>query len=174
MKLEIRYDRVTLTTAAVRFDEFPNALRADLLVAINDLAAEAFARVAARVPRRTGRLAAQEQIDLKNEPDKVSATVNFDGGGAVGNDFAKGGALEYGSTGERFDVKSYTQSRTAAFGRALNAPHETMVRAYQRPGAIAAQAFTRPVFDAMKGPALARINDVAIKAIARANGDSVA
>ena len=169
MKLEIRYNRATITSAGVRFDQFPNQLRADLIVTINELAQEAMALAAARVPRRTGRLASELQIVNRNEPDVVSSTVNFDLG-AESSDFAKAGALEYGSTGKRFSIKTYTRGGDTVFGRLVE-PYEAIVKAYDRAGNIVERAFMRPILAEMQPRALAAINAVAERAIARTNDD---
>ncbi|MDR3449506.1 MAG: hypothetical protein P4M15_07155 [Alphaproteobacteria bacterium] len=171
MKLAVRFDHTTPLAVALKFEQFPDQLREELLATVSALATEAFGQVAARVPRRTGRLASQERIAIKDEPTRVSARVDFDGGDAQGGDFAKGGALEYGSKGEPVDYAGYTRQQDHVWNKRLSAPIDVLIGALTRTPTIAPQNFVRSVAASMQSEAVERLNAVADRAIEKLNND---
>ena len=148
----------------IRFDVFPDTLREDLLTEIESLGREAFARVAAGVPHLTGRLASQEELEIVNEPGRVAAIVDFGGDGAESNDFAKAGALEYGSTGKSHEVQPHLMTITEAFGRLLDAPMTRITKQFSRTPDITADFFVRGAMAGMQNEIIDRLNAVVSRA----------
>lgn len=155
----------------LRFEQFPNDLRAALRGEIEALGREAFGQVAARVPRATGRLASQERLSIWEGPEFISARVDFDGAGAESNDHRKAGALEYGSRGKPIPIRAHQRRITTAWGKRLTAPLDRLVEAYERVPHVAARDFVRDVTAKMRGEALDRLEAVASQAVDKANKD---
>ncbi|KUR73860.1 hypothetical protein [Novosphingobium sp. FSW06-99] len=165
----IRFEVRGTVKAALRFKEFPDQLRDELLKEMNALGREAFELVAAAVPHRTGRLASEEQLLIVNEPNVVGAVVNFEGDGADQNDFKKAGALEYGSSGKRQQVKEHAFMLDHVFDRMLAAPEIAIVEAYERTPNLAPDFFVRGPMAAMQGNIFERLEAVVTRAADAAN-----
>lgn len=154
--VEVRYEIESSLELGLRFEIFPDQLHDDLLEEITALGREAYDAAAVTVPRRTGRLASQERIRIFDQPERVAAVVDFDGGDAKGNDAAKAGALEYGSRGDPLDIHAHVRRVESAFRR----PYEYLVHAYTRVPNIAEHRFARRVVDQIRGEAVSRLEAV--------------
>jgi len=150
--------------AGLRFEEFPNDLRDALKGEIEALGREAFTKVAARVPRKTGRLASQERLRLVEGENYVTAIVDFGGADAQGQDHAKAGALEYGSKGKAVAVRAYERRIDRVFGRALAAPMDRLVKAYNRTPKVAERDFVRGAVQDMRPEIIQRLEAVVARA----------
>ena len=115
----------------LRLDGLPRRLEKRLEAAIRPLTHELERRVEAKEPVRTGLLRKQTRsyVDVNRTKNFVRGRVRILNAHDK-NIAAAFGALEYGSTGKKFDVKAYTRR-----GRP--------VRAYERRGGIKAQRYLR-------------------------------
>lgn len=156
--------------AGLRFEEFPDELRDALRNEISALTREAFGRYRSRVPVRTGKLLGQVREAVHSDPDKVRGAVYIDGKGSGGaSDFAKAGALEYGSTGKKFKVSGGPLSLDHVFEEHLAAPMVTIRKAYRRASSIMEHAFARGTIEAMAPEIKSRLEAVVSRAVADAN-----
>lgn len=148
---------------ALRFDRFPELAHDGLRAKIESLTGDLAGAVDAAIPRgKTGRLAAQLHSGVDDSPNRVRGWVSLSGGDAA--IIKQAAALEYGSRGSRFKVKSYTRTLDHAFGR-MTAPFDQIVAAYSRTGGLEAEDFLRgPLRDRASG-ALAEMNAVVEQAI---------
>ncbi len=155
---------------SLRFEKFPEDLRADLLDEIEGLTSELFAREQAAIPVRTGKMRSQLYHKVWNDPKRIKGVVNFDGqGSGSSSDFAKFGALEYGSTGEPFNVAAHPMQLNHFMEHQFAAPMTVMVKAHQRAGRIMEHRFARGTLEAMTPQILQRLNSVVERATAEAN-----
>jgi|GEM_PF-2067319 len=164
----IRFEVHGTLKAALRFEKFPDQLRDDLLAEINALGREAFEMVSANTPRRTGRLAGEEQLLIVNEPNVVGAIINF-GAGATANDAKKAGALEYGSTGKPQEVSGRVWPLDHVWSRKLAEPLIAIAQAYERTPNIFPEFMVRGPMAALQGQALERLQAVVNRAVDTSN-----
>lgn len=170
MSDQIRIDIAGDRQSGLRFEEFPDHLRDALRDEISALTREAFGRYRAQVPVKTGKLQRQVREAVHNDPDKVKGVVYIDGkGSGSGSDFAKAGALEYGSTGKKFDVKAHRMNLSHVFERALAAPMNVLVKASKRHSTIREHRFARGTIESMSSDVLKRLNAVVERTIAQDN-----
>lgn len=150
----------------LRFEEFPTELHDDLLAEITALGREAFAGVAARLPRGNGKLADQQRMRIIDEQGRIAAIVDFAGDA---DDARKAGALEYGSRGRPIAVRAHQRRQTHVFERHLAAPRQVLVDAYDRRPHLQERRFIRGTADAIRAQAVERIQAVVSKAVEHAN-----
>jgi len=123
---------VSDTRLKVALEQLPKQLRRQLKAKIGELTYQLLRMVKAREPVRTGRLRRQTHayVDENVAKNFVRGRVRILPTIGINRTAAAFGALEYGSTGNRFPVKSYrTRRRT--------------VRAYERRGGITEMRFLR-------------------------------
>lgn len=155
---------------SLRFEKFPEELRDDLLDEIEDLTAELYLRERAAIPVRTGKMQGQLKKKVWNDPKRIKGVVDFDGkGSGSGSDFAKYGALEYGSTGRPFKVRAHPMQLTHFLQHQFDAPMRVLVKAHERIGKIREHRFARGTLEAMTPEILERLNAVVERATAAAN-----
>lgn len=166
IRIDIEGDR----QAGLRFEEFPDDLRDDLRAEIDALSNELFGRIEGAVPRLSGDLAGKVRRQMFVDKDKITGRVTIDGkGSGKGSDFAKAGALEYGSTGKKFKVAAHSAKLNHLWSERLAAPMTVLVKAHERPSTIREHAFMRGPLRAMQGEAVARLNAVVERAVDVAN-----
>ena len=166
----IRIDVAGDRQAGIRFEEFPDALRDDLRKEISALSLELFGRIEARVPRLSGDLASNVRHQLFVDKDKITGRVAMDGRGTgKGSDFAKAGALEYGSTGKKFKVAAHSAALDHYWEEKLAAPITVLVKAHKRASTIGEHAFMRGPLQAMQPEVVERLNAVVERAVQEAN-----
>jgi hypothetical protein len=148
---------------ALRFDRFPEMAHDGLLAKIEELTATLDASVLAAVPRgKTGRLAAQVKSGVEESSVRIRGWVSL--AGASANDVRKAAALEYGSRGNAFPVRSYSRTLDQVFGR-MTAPFDQIVSAYRRAGGLAELDYLHGPLDAGAQAALEQLNAVVDAAI---------
>ena len=158
--------------AGLKFEEFPDALREELVAEIDALAHEAFTRERAAIPVRTGKLQGQLRQVTHNDPKRIKGAIYIDGqGSGSGSDFAKAGALEYGSTGRKFDVGARRMKLDHFWEHRLRAPMEVLVKAYSRHSTIMEHRFARGTLEAMAPEILQRLEAVVAKTTKQASED---
>ncbi len=129
--VEWRIESNDASRVLVQLNTLPKALQRKIKTKITELTNQLLPRVIAREPIRTGRLRRLTHAYVDENPIKmfvrgrvrVVRTRNH-------NTAAAAGALEYGSTGQRFEVKGHSRRGFA-------------VRGYERAGGISAQRFLR-------------------------------
>lgn len=142
----------------LRFAEFPDELRANLLAEINDLSAQLFVMVKAATPELTGRLRSQEGVKVFDDKNKISGKVFVDDESA--NDAIKAADLEYGSTGKSIEVKQHEMSLDHIFDKMLANPMTVTIPTYARTPNVAAHSFERGPLAAMQPEIIARLSAV--------------
>lgn len=166
----VHIDITGVRHVALRFEEFPDTLRDDLRKEIDALMLELYARIEAATPTLTGRLHSQERPKLFDDENSIKGSVFIAGKGSGSkSDFAKAGALEYGSTGRKFKVAAHPMQLDHFMNEKFDAPITVMVKAHERAGTIAEHAFMRGPLNAMAAESLARLNAVVEKAVEKAN-----
>lgn len=142
-------------SAGLRFEQFPSLAHDRLVETITDMTEVLEAAVRAGAPHgRTGRLAASVRSGVEQSDTRVRGWVSLTGDA---NAVRKAAALEYGSTGEPFDVKTYTRTLDQVFGK-LEEPFQQIVDAYKRAGGLEELQFLHTPFDASKQAAIDAMN----------------
>ncbi len=134
--------------ATLRFEEFPQAMRAQLLAAIRRLTASLAAKIRARLPRGpTGKLEGSLIQQIFDDPDQVSGRVTFD------KDFGKVGALEWGAPGKRAkeSVREHSAKLDHAWAQKLARPMTVVVAKHNRSLHLEARRFLRGPLAASRG-----------------------
>jgi hypothetical protein len=152
----------------LRLDEFPNGLYDDLLHEIESLTNEAFARVVAKTPSRTGKLRSEERVRIFADKQRISGRIDVDAPKGS-EEFAKAGALEYGAHHARGEISAHAMKLDHAWSQRLGSPIHVMVAAHARPPNIAEVAFERGTLAEMQPEILAGLNEVIAKRVAEAN-----
>lgn len=136
------------TKLRLALDNLPAELRQRLRAKIAELTFELLRRVEAREPRRTGRLRSLTRsfVDDNTAKNFVRGRVRVLRGRGH-NTAGAAGALEYGSTGRRFPVRSYRR-------RGAN------VRGYDRRGGLRELRFLRGPAAAMLPRARRELEDI--------------
>jgi len=136
------------TKLRVRLDALPNKLRRPLVTTIGRLTHELLGKVEAREPFRTGRLRSltQAYVDDNRIKNFVRGRVRVLRS-REHNTAAAAGALEYGSTGKKFEVKGYKRRGARVSG-------------YERVGGITEMRFLRGPAAAMLPKARAELRRV--------------
>lgn len=164
VKIDITGDR----QVGLRFDQFPDVLYDDLRVEVDSLSTELFALIEAATPSRLGTLRGQERLRLFT--DKTRITGYVDVAGAPGSqDFAKAGALEYGTRGKSNKVVSHSMRLDHFWADKLKDPITVVTKAFDRTPNIEEHAFERGPLEAMAPQILSRLNAVVAAAVAEAN-----
>ena len=127
---------------ALRFEKFPERLRAAFVEPIQYLTRRLAGKVRQRAPRgKKGELPGLVIEQFFNDPDQVSGRVTFS------DQYAKVGALEYGAPGPR--NRNMVKEHKAQLGHfwhlRLNRPITVMVAAHRR-------QLNTPQFAMLRGP----------------------
>jgi hypothetical protein len=130
--------------AGLRFEEFPKKAYTNLDERITALTSELYARVVSAAPKRTGKLRDSITMKIEKSPDRITGRVSVDA------DFAKAGALEFGSH-RMIEVRAHSEALGRATSAALAGPNARMVEAYNRTTNIIAERFLRGPLGAMQG-----------------------
>ncbi len=163
----IKIDLAGVRQVGLRFDEFPDALYADLKQEIDALSIELLARIEAATPDRTGRLRSQERLRLFTDPNRITGYIDI-AGDKGSQDFAKAAALEYGAHNPT-KVAAHDMKLDHFWDKKLAEPVTVLVEAYNRTPDIAEFAFERGPLAAMQPEVVARLNAVVAKSTAQAN-----
>jgi len=133
----------------VALDQLPKQLRRQLKAKIGELTNQLLRMVKAREPVRTGRMRSRTHayVDENVAKNFVRGRVRIIATGQAQPLAAAFGALEYGSTGQRFPVKSYRRGRG-------------QVRAYERRGGLRELRFLRGAAAVMLPRARREIEEV--------------
>ena len=145
--------------AGIRFDEFPEEMRARLVAAITDLTGELYDRIEAAVPRRSGQLASEIHQFVDVGDTRITGRVKVITKDR--NALLKAIAEEYGAHG-LVRVRAHHQRVSTVFGRTI-APIEATMAAYERHANIEQRAYERGPLDEMRGEISERLQ-AAIKA----------
>lgn len=154
--------------AGLRFEEFPDELRDALRNEISALTRELLNRERPAVPVQTGKLVSQIRDAVHNDPERIRGVVYLAGkGSGSGSDFAKAGALEYGSkTGKRFKVVAHEMSLDHVFEEHLAAPITVLTKAYERSGGLKPHRFARGALESKSSEIVQRLEAVVARATA--------
>lgn len=163
VRIDVKGDR----QAGIRFDEFPDALYADLRKEVDALSNELFALIRATTPVKTGTLISQERLRLFADKNRITGYVDIAGRKGTG-DFAKAAALEYGAR-RQAKVRAHPMKLDHFWANKLDAPVTVLVKAFRRPTNIAEHAFERGSLRVMMPNVIARLNAVVEQAVAKAN-----
>jgi hypothetical protein len=136
----------------LRFDEFPEAARANLFEAITRATSQLEDLVRQAVPKKTGKLAATIHSQVTQSSRRVTGSVN------VTADFGKAGAIEYGSH-RQITVKEHKLTS------ALTAHTDRLVSQYQRTTNIDPHEYLRGPLHQIESDALASMHDAVQGAI---------
>jgi hypothetical protein len=152
----------------LRFEQFPEALYEDFRQEIDALSIELFALIRADTPELTGKMLSQERRRLFTDENRITGYIDI-AGDKGGSDFAKAGALEYGSSGKSFERQAHSMKLDHLWSAKLAEPMTVMVKAITLPGNIAEHRFERGPLEAMRPQVLARLNAIVEKRVAEAN-----
>lgn len=161
----VRVDIAGERQVELLFEEFPDALYADLLRDVHALTDELLARIESATPVRTGRLRGEERSRVFADPRSIAGRVTVAGDK---KDVAKAAALEYGAH-RTTHVSAYQRRLDHVFGNALSAPMMVMVDAYSRTPDVQEVAFERGPLEAMAPEIFERLNATVETAIGGAN-----
>lgn len=159
--------RITLEgdrQSGLRFEEFPDAVHADLLDAIDELSSELAARIENAVPERTGKLRSEVRRRVFESEDRIKGYVDF-----AGKDHAKVGALEYGSKGKPTKVSAHAMKLDHFWHHRLTAPISVLVDAYSRTPTIEEHSFMRGPLAQMRSEIVSRLTAVVERAATEAD-----
>lgn len=122
--------------ATLRFEQFPEAMRAELLKAIEKLTKFLAAKIRATAP---GTIKSLVITQLFNDPDQVAGRVTVSG------DFGKVGALEWGAPGRKAKktVREHQAKLDHAWGNKLARPITVMIARHNRTLHLEARRFLR-------------------------------
>lgn len=163
----IKIDVAGARQAGIRFDEFPDELRAELTAEVHALSIELFAAVEALTPEATGLLRSEERLRLFTDQNRITGYIDI--AGAKGSqDFAKAAALEYGAH-RPGKVSAHSMSLDHYWSLKLSEPERVLVAAFTRTPNIEEHAFERGPLAAMRPEIIARLNAVVARASAAAN-----
>lgn len=170
MSDQIRIDIAGDRQSGLRFEEFPDDLRDDLRAEIDELSHDLLGRIEAAVPTNTGKLRSQVRLRMFEEDDRIRGYIDIAGQGSGSqSDFAKAGALEYGSTGKPSKISAHQMKLDHFWHQRLNAPINVLVDAYNRTPTIAEHSFMRGPLTAMRPEILQRLGNTVEQAVAGAN-----
>lgn len=163
VRIDITGDR----QVGVRFEEFPDDLKAELRSEIDSLSMDLLGLVQARIPKKTGDLANKLRRRVFDDKNRVTGRVDFNSADA--QDFRKAAALEYGSRGKPVKVQAHRMKLDHFWEQKLATPITVLTKAYQRTPNVAERAFERGALAAMQPEVLARLNAVVENAVRKAN-----
>jgi hypothetical protein len=149
---------------ALRFEEFPERLRARLKGALDNIERRLEAAVRAAEPERTGRLHSETGGQVYEHPDRIAAVVGVRVPSA--EEAGKAAALEYGAHGS-FAVRAHTATLSHLFARAI-APIQVQVAAHTRRANITERRYLRSPIDAIRSEALDELR----QAVSQAAGEA--
>ena len=165
----IRIDIAGDRQVGLRFDEFPDALYQDLQEEVGSLSQELYGRVVWSTPSLTGTLRSEERLRLFTDPDRITGYVDIEGGDGS-NEYAKAGALEYGSRGRATKVATHDMKLDHFWSRKLAEPIDVVTQYLDgRIPNITEERFERGPLEAMQPEILSRLNAVVARATAEAN-----
>lgn len=168
MNDQIRIDIEGDRQSGLRFEEFPDHLHDEFLAEINSLSNELANRIEAAAPSKTGTLRSQVRLRMFDQEDRIRGYIDIEGRKGS-TDFAKAGALEYGSKGKPTKISAHNMRLDHYWNHRLAAPTTVLVEAYERTPDIAEHSFMRGPLAAMRPEILKRLTDVVERAVADAN-----
>ncbi len=163
VKIELEGER----RAGLRFEQFPEELRADLRKEIDALTNELRNRIATAMPKDSGKLRGTLRAVRYDDPDRVTGYISVARGDA--NQSRKAAALEYGSSGKPQKVKEHKRKLNHVWEEKLKRPITVMVEAFDRKPNIKAQRFLRGPMDQMRPKIMSRLEGVVSKAASDAS-----
>lgn len=146
---------------ALRFDEFPQELRAAILPVVTKYGQELYDSVVAKIPKKTGRAASLVQMTVFDNENSVKAILRFKG------DYAKVAALNYGSH-KSIDVKIHASALNHVYSRIINS-EGVEVQAYSRRTNIEAVKFLGSSLEEVGPEFLAALKEAIARAVAANN-----
>jgi hypothetical protein len=164
VRIDIAGDRQT----GLRFEDFPDDLHDDLRSEIDSLSRELLSRIEAAVPSKGGTLRSQVRLRMFGQEDRIRGYIDIDGRKGS-TDYAKAGALEYGSRGKPTKVGAHQMKLDHFWDHRLAAPTNVLVDAYSRTPNIAEHSFMRGPLAAMRPEIVQRLTGVVERAVADAN-----
>lgn len=164
IRIDINGDR----QSGLRFEEFPDHLHDDLRGEIDALSHELLARIEAAVPSKSGQLRSQVRLRMFDQEDRIRGYIDIEGRKGS-TDYAKAGALEYGSKGKPIKVSAHKMRLDHYWDHKLAAPTTVLVEAYERTPDIAEHSFMRGPLAAMRPEILKRLTDVVERTVADTN-----
>lgn len=168
MSDQVRIDIAGDRQAGLRFEDFPDDLHDDLRGEIDALSRELLSRIEAAVPSKTGTLRSQVRLRMFDQEDRIRGYIDIDGRKGS-TDYAKAGALEYGSRGKPTKVSAHRMKLDHFWDHRLAAPTNVLVEAYERTPTIAEHSFMRGPLAAMRPEIVSRLTGVIERAVADAN-----
>lgn len=146
---------------ALRFEQFPQTAKDNLLEVVTNYQSQLQTEVQDRLPRRTGGISDSLTGGVENQATKVRGWVNL--GGKDSNLIRKIAALEYGASGSvKVKAKDSRGLRTV-YGHYIT-PMNVAISAYDRQANIIAQRFLRDPLAQIANPFL----DAAEQAVRKA------
>jgi hypothetical protein len=168
MSDEVRIDIAGDRQAGLRFEDFPDHLHDELRGEIDALSHELLSRIEALVPEKSGTLRSQVRLRMFDQEDRIRGYIDIDGRKGS-TDYAKAGALEYGSRGKPTKVSAHQMKLDHFWAHRLASPTNVLVDAYSRTPTIAEHSFMRGPLAAMRPEIVQRLTGVVERAIADAN-----
>ncbi len=149
--------------ATLRFEEFPQAIRVQLLAAVKKLTAQLASKVRAKAP---GSVKGKIITQLFDDPDQVAGRITVDA------DFAKVGALEWGAPGKRPKewVKEHPAKLDHAWGHQLARPMTVIIAKHRRHLHFEARRFFRGPLAASRGEIEEVLHQAVVNAISEGDG----
>lgn len=164
IRIELDGDRQT----GLRFEEFPDAMHDALRNEIDEISHELMVRIEAAIPQKSGKLRSQVRLRMFDEEDRIKGYIDI-AGEKGSTDYAKAGALEYGSKGKPVSVSAHAMRLDHFWHHRLNAPITVLTEAYQRTPTIAEHSFMRGSLAAMRPEIISRLTGVIENTVDEAN-----
>lgn len=168
MSDEVRIDLDGERQTGLRFETFPDALRDELRGEIDSLSHELLARIEAVIPEKTGKLRSQVRLRMFDEDNRIKGYIDI-AGEKGSTDYAKAGALEYGSRGRPVEVAAHSMRLDHFWHHKLNAPITVLTEASKRTPTIEEHGFMRGPLAAMRPEIISRLTAVVERAVDEAN-----
>lgn len=151
---------------SLRFDTFPDRVKARLTARIDELTTQLQASVMAAAPFRNGRLRGEITARAYNDkPDRIAGYVSVFAGSDAG-EYPKAATLEYGSTKAR-RVFSKTETFITRRGKVRR-----VVDRYTKPAMLTARRYLRDPLEEMLPEITAALEEAVAEAVAEDAGVS--
>jgi hypothetical protein len=160
----IRFDVTNARQVGLRFEAFPDALYEDLRREIDALSNELFMRVQALTPSRSGDLRSKERLRLFTDKTRITGYIDI-AGEKGSQDFAKAGALEYGTRGRANKVSAHAMKLDHYWSQKLVEPVTVLTRSFERTPNVAQFAFERGALATYQPEVASRLNAVVDNAV---------